>query len=82
MKQFALPFNVHIDILEDGLGRISSDLDEALSAADGEKDEKGIAAANAIESLLLALACAGVDVGTAEFSTGLLTATNAIGNNL
>lgn len=73
-----LPYSIDISTAGNG-GAISSDL---LDEIGGEDNYAAVAAANAIESLLLALACEGVDVHTRKFSNAITTTVEAIANNL
>ncbi len=62
-----------------GCGTITSELKET------EKDAAGMrfnAAMNGLESLILAHACAGIDVQSPAYVEGIETAVEAISNNL
>ena len=75
--EISLPcFGIRIMLTGDGGGAISSDLHPSI-----ESDEE-CAAWDAIESLILAHACAGVDVTSLAYIEGLETAIDAIENNL
>ncbi len=62
-RTFALPFDIHITV-SDGHTRLSSRLHEQLVEDSPDRDDPGLAIVHAIESLLLALAARGVDLGT------------------
>jgi hypothetical protein len=62
-----------------GCGTITSDLKEAGSDA---KSIKFNAAIDGLESLILAHACAGIDVTSPAYVEGIETTVEAIGNNL
>ena len=69
-------FGIRVQLSGDGGGSISSGLH-----ASGESDEEQ-AAWDAIESLILAHACDGVDVTSPAYVEGVKTAVNSVGNNL
>lgn len=69
-------FGIRVLLSGDGGGSISSELH-----ASPESDEQ-CAAWDAIESLILAHACAGVDVTNPAYVEGVETAVLAVGNNL
>lgn len=58
-------------------GRISSNLKDGCD----ESDCLDCAAIDGLESLILAHACAGIDVTSAKYVEGIETALEAIGNN-
>ena len=60
-------------------GTITSDLKQPARDAD---DTRFNAVVDGLESLILAHACAGVDVESAAYIEGIETAVEAIGNNL
>ena len=63
-------------------GRIIKGLSlDDLDASPGELDAHAQGAVNGIESLMLALACAGVNIQTPEFEIALDTALDAVGNH-
>ncbi len=75
-----------IDVITDeGGGSITSNLheneDEALDAADLESMKKWNAYIDAIESIVLAHACAGIDVTSKKYRDGIDTAYQAFGDN-
>lgn len=82
-SQVDLPFGISLKVEDDGSsGGISSGLAQCFSDEDGYVDEKGQAAADAIESFLLAMACNGVDLSQAEIVSALETAVDSIGQNM
>ena len=60
-----------------GSGTITSDLRD-----EGNENESFHAAVDGLESLILAHACAGIDVASAAYVEGVETAVEAIANNL
>ena len=66
--------------LDEGSGSISSDLKDC-EEDDGESEAYD-AAIDGLESLILAHACAGIDVTSAAYAEGITTAVDAIANNL
>jgi len=62
-----------------GSGRIVKGLDE-LNGSYGDAENRG--AVDALESLILAHACAGIDVSSKKYQEGVVTALDAIDNNL
>jgi hypothetical protein len=77
MKTIEIPaYGLTITISDDGAGNISSELHDA------DESEAHEGAMHAIESLVLAHACAGVDVSSPAYLEGLDTAVQAIENNL
>lgn len=64
-------------------GGISSGLSECLMGSEPyEGDFELDGAVNALESLILGHACAGIDISSEAYVTGLDTAIEAIANNL
>lgn len=75
-KHIKLPlYDVQIDIV-DGGGSITS----SLMSEEGLEDLEYNAAINGIESLVLAMACEGLDVESKSFLRALETTVEAIGN--
>ena len=68
--------------VENGQGRIRENIRKPFGLEYEEIDDYGKGAIDALESLMLALACARVDLDTPEFREGLQTALDAIGSNL
>ena len=64
----------------EGGSLVSSDLGPNLLL--DEEDVEGQAAADALESLILAHACAGIDIASPAYVEGIETAVEAIANNL
>lgn len=64
-------FSIAVEVFAGGGGTIQSSLRESL---DGKS-------ADAIESLLLALACEGIDITTSAYADAIATAVEAIANN-
>lgn len=83
-KSMKLPFGIEITV-NNGSGTIESNLkDEGCLWEKGDgKTAKARAEgmADAIESLLLALACAGVDVQTPQFAEALNTSVESLANS-
>jgi hypothetical protein len=76
-KLIELPcFGIKITLTGQGGGGISSDLH------DDDEDHVGCAMADAIESLILAHACAGVDVTAPAYVAGIETSMEACENHL
>lgn len=83
-EAFALPYGINIQNKT-----ISSDLHETfcveVESTDSIvncADEAGDASADAIEALLLALFCEGVNINTPQFAKAIKTAVETICNNL
>jgi len=77
MTEIIMPvFAMRISIMDDGSGSIGSNLKV------GCKDPIYNAAMDAIESIILAHVCAGVDVLDPGYIEGIETAVEACGNNL
>jgi hypothetical protein len=78
-----MPFGVLVSVSEDGVSAgIASNLAQCFSDEDGYVDEKGEAAAEALESFLLALAGNGVNLSQDAFTSALETAVDSIGQNM
>ena len=78
MKTIKLPvYGIVVKIRKLGLGTISSDLKEEC---DKNEDVELIAALDAIESIVLAHACSGVDVSTPQYVEGIKTSVETIFN--
>jgi hypothetical protein len=77
-KSIELPiYGITLELNGDGGGSISSDLNDEV---DGENEWE--ASVDALESLILAHACAGIDVTAPAYIEGIQTAVEAITNNL
>lgn len=75
-KIINLPYGITVELFEGGSGAIESDLDvDSTNPAEW-------AANNTVESLILSLACAGVDVSTPEFAEGVSSCIDALINNV
>lgn len=74
------PSIIQIDVSGDGGAAISSELVDLLS--DGTPDVKAKVAADAIESLLLAMAAEGINMEDARIARAIGTAIESIGNNM
>lgn len=70
---------IHVD--GDGGSITTSGLHETGDSEEDETLDQYNAAIDGVESLLLALACAGVNVGTSQYADAVLAAVNAIGDN-
>lgn len=80
--EFNLPFDICITVT-DGYAGLSSGLHEQLVDTSGAvPDEPGLAAVHAMESLLLALAARGLDLGTAQASLAVEDAAGAVAHYL
>ena len=83
MKTITLPIaNITVTTDGQGHGSISSTLYEDWLQDDGQEDNRLKAVADALESLILGHAAAGVDVTAPAYLEGLETALEAISNNL
>lgn len=74
---------IGVDINKDSFNEnIGSIISEGLHLAEGDEEhnEEYEAAIDGIESLILGLACAGVEVSTEQFKKGVVSALDAIGN--
>jgi hypothetical protein len=84
MKQYRIILNggtAEINVsVEDGGGEIVSTGLKELSIIE-EEDNLYNAAVDGVESLVLALACAGVDIERPQIKTAVQTAVDAIGDN-
>ena len=79
MKTYLIPqYGIEVIVTDKGTGTISSDLKKHLIGGE-ENDLLGIV--DAIESLIMAHACSGVDIASPAYVTGLETCLEAIGNN-
>jgi hypothetical protein len=81
MKDIRLPIGGHeviIHLTGDGGGSIQSDLKDYEDEDAGDYNS----AIDGIESLILAHACAGVDIVSKAYVEGLQSALDAIANNL
>lgn len=77
------PFDIGITVDADGIAHVSSQLrQELVNERDYEFDVAGHAATDAIESLLLARAPAGVVLGTAAARAAVETAVENVANHL
>jgi hypothetical protein len=90
MKTFLIPqYGIEV-IVDKGAGSIHSKLKEHLIGDDPdylktqpEDTEEAIdACVNTLESLIMAHACAGIDVASSAYVTGLESCMEALGNNL
>ena len=79
MKEIKLPCYGIIVNVENGSGSITST--DLQTEHQDEEDELYNAAMDGIESLILAHACAGVDITTPEYVEGIKTAVEASANN-
>jgi hypothetical protein len=85
MKTYTIEeFGIIVDV-EDGYGEVNSELHEhnETPSTDGWLDEQTYnSMMDAIESLVLAHACEGIDVSSEAYVNGLRTAVEACGNNV
>lgn len=78
-----LPFGISVDVSPDGeAAGISSSLAHCFADEDGFVDTAGEAAADALESFLLALAANGVCLSQEQVAAALETAVDSIGQNM
>ena len=94
MKDFLIandsfPFRIYVHVDEAKAGEISSDLHESgtlfgyarpFEGEGGTWDEYN-AAIDGLEALILAHACAGIDIMDPKYQEGIVTAVEAISNN-
>jgi len=80
-REFSLPFNVDITV-KDGHALMTSGLHEQLVDSSPARDDAGLAASHAMESLLLALAAHDFDLGTPGASLALRDAVEAVAEYL
>jgi len=79
MKEFNLPcFGITI-MVENGSGSITST--DLKTQYNDKEDELYNAAMDGIESMILAHACAGIDINTPEYIEGIETAVELCSNN-
>lgn len=83
-RVFGLPFGIEIRCNPGAGGSLDSELVEEFSKCGygKEADAMAKASANAIESLLLALACAGVDLSTPAISSAIEVAVEKVASEL
>lgn len=79
-----LPFGIHITLDGKGSGNIHSDLRAALTSDEDSSTGRRLtlASCDAVESLLLALACAGVNLSTPAACAAVNASIEAIGQSL
>lgn len=77
METIDLIFGICIQIHAPGIGTISSCLRDGC---DPEEDQQYLAAVNALESLVLAQALAGIDVTSTAYRDALETSVESIAN--
>ena len=79
MKEFNLPcFGITVKV-ENGSGSITST--DLKTKHNDEEDELYNAAIDGIESMILAHACAGIDINSPEYIEGIKTAVESCSNN-
>lgn len=79
MKEFNLPcFGIKVMVVN-GSGSITST--DLKTKHNNEEDELYNTAMDGIETLILAHACAGIDINTPEYIEGIKIAVNACVNN-
>lgn len=77
-KEIQLPVHgICVTLFSDGSGKIGPDL---WAGIDPEDEEVFKAVIDTIESLVLALACAGIDIQSNEFVSGLEAAVESVSN--
>lgn len=78
MKTFDLGiYNIVVTVDENNIGEITSSL---LKVDDCDNIDEYVAAINAIESIILAHACAGINIVSKEYINGVQTSLDAITN--
>ena len=78
MKTFDLGiYNIVVTVDENNIGEITSSL---LNQNDCDNLDEYVAAINAIESIILAHACAGIDIASKEYINGAQTSLDVIAN--
>ena len=78
MKTFNLGiYNIVVTIDENNIGGITSSL---LSGEDCDNIDEYVVAINAIESIILAHACAGINIESKEYISGVQTTLDTIAN--
>lgn len=78
-RTFQLPFGIRITVDPSGNGELESNLFHEFLDYDGLiEDAAARAAADAMESLLLAMACAGIDLEMAAFKEAIQTAVESM----
>lgn len=80
--QVNLPFSTRLCLDGEGGGTVSSELVQEFADQDVPGNTYAKVAADALESLLLALACAGVDMSQPKIETAVINAVEAISQNL
>ena len=71
-------FGIEVTVNEDGSGKIISVLRESYDEGDAEYS----VAIDGLESLILAHACAGIDITTPAYLEGIEVAVESIANNV
>jgi len=74
-------YGIVVTIPSEGLGCIASDLHEGPTDEDDDPSAYN-AAMDAVESMILAHACAGIDITNPQYIEGIQTAVQACANNL
>ena len=81
-RTFQLPFGIRITVDPSGNGELESNLFHEFRDYDQPSDDAAArAGADAMEGLLLALACAGIDLETAACKEAILTAVESFAND-
>lgn len=81
MKLYSIPeFGIKVHI-EGGAGTIESKLKEQLIGPDSRDENELLAIIDALEALILAHACAGIDVASPAYVDGLRSSLDAIANH-
>lgn len=75
-----LPGTIRVTLTADGAGEIESDLRAGIDDHDTEGGQY-LAAVDGLETLILACACAGVDLETEAFHQAVATAIESLGHN-
>ena len=82
-RTFILPFGVRITVDHSGNGELESNLFHEFMDYDGPTgDAVARAAADAMESLLLAMACAGIELEMAAFKEEIQSAVESMASQL
>jgi|CXWL01.1.fsa_nt_gi hypothetical protein len=76
MKTYELPYGLVIETQNNGVGTVKE------SCKQGGENPELNAALDGVEAIMLALACAGVDIDNEPVHNAFVTAVDAIENNL
>jgi beta-lactamase superfamily II metal-dependent hydrolase len=74
--------SITVRVDDDGTGVITSTGLKTTGDADSTEEQIMNAAIDGMEALILSLACAGVDISTEAFKTAIISANDALVNNI